>query len=194
MKPLIAVFAKAPEPGKVKTRLVPPLTPQSAADLHERLVRDVWRRVSSLCDVDCELHLDSETPAWPEASERRLQTCGDLGARMLSAFDHALGEGRPSVTIVGGDIPELPLPAVTALIEAPADVAFGPTRDGGYYAISCRKTHPAMFHLVRWSTSHALTDTVAACLKGGLAYWIGQPWHDVDTEEDLDLLPPELRP
>lgn len=195
MKPLIAVFAKAPEPGKVKTRLVPPLTAEQAARLHERLVAGVWARVRELETVaDIELHLSAETTAWPEATARQRQTEGDLGARMLHALQQGLAAGRPRVTIVGGDIPDLPVEALRALIESTADVALGPVRDGGYYAISCRRAHGEMFAGVRWSTPHALADTIAACARLGFTIFVGQPWHDVDTAEDLHLLPPDLRP
>lgn len=194
MKPLIAVFAKAPQAGNVKTRLVPPLTPEQAARLHHRLVAGVWARVRELAEVaDCELHLSGETDAWPEAMPRRQQAAGDLGERMLHAMEYGLGEGRPRVAIVGGDIPELPLDAVRTLLAADADVALGPVRDGGYYAICCRRTHATMFAGVRWSTPHTLADTIGACTRLGFTTSIGQPWHDVDTAEDLDLLPPHLR-
>lgn len=194
MKPLIAVFAKAPVAGNVKTRLVPPLTPGQAACLHQRLVAGVWARVRELAEMaDCELHLSGETDAWPEAMPRHQQTAGDLGDRMLYAMERRIREGRPRVAIVGGDIPELPLDALRALLAADADVALGPARDGGYYAICCRRTHPAMFAGVRWSTPHTLADTIGACVRLGFTVSIGQPWHDVDTVEDLDLLPPHLR-
>jgi len=195
MKPLIAVFAKAPQAGRVKTRLVPPLSAEQAARLHERLVGEVWARVRELAAVaDCELHVSGETDAWPEAAPRRRQSPGDLGARMLHALEQGLTGGHPRVAIVGGDIPQLPLEAVLALLAADSDVALGPARDGGYYAICCRRTHAAMFAGVRWSTPHALADTIAACARLGFTISIGQPWHDVDTAEDLHLLPPHLRP
>ena len=190
MKPLIAVFAKAPIAGRVKTRLVPPLTPQQAAELHERLVADVWQRLPG--DALRELHTDQPTSAWPDISPRRLQSSGDLGARMFHALQTGLAAGHPRVAIVGGDIPEFPTSYLDRLLNAEADVALGPTFDGGYYAIICRRISPAMFDGVRWSTAHALADTLAACARAGLATFTGEPWHDVDRPEDLDLLPPHL--
>lgn len=195
MKPLIAVFAKAPVPGKVKTRLAPALTLAQAALLHQRLVADVWDRLAALREMaDCELHTDTPTEAWPGIEPRRLQCEGDLGARMRHALEDALAQGRPRAAIIGGDIPQIPIDAVRQLLTADADIALGPTRDGGYYAIACRRTHPGMFHGVRWSTPHALADTITACARVGLGVSIGPPWHDVDTAEDLDLLPAHLRP
>lgn len=195
MKPLVAVFAKAPEPGAVKTRLIPPLSPLQAAKLHQGLVADVWLRLQPLRPgADLELHTSHPTSAWPEAAPHVLQSHGDLGQRMLHTLRSALASGRPVAAIIGGDIPNLPLDAIRALLASAADVSLGPTRDGGYYSIACRRTHPEMFAGVRWSTPHTLSDTVSACVRLGLSLSIGQPWHDVDTAEDLDLLPPHLRP
>lgn len=190
MKPLLILFAKAPVPGRVKTRLTPVLTPLQAAELHERLVTEVWKRLNSLnLDADAELHTDVETDAWPEAQPRQLQTAGDLGVRMLSALQKGLADGRPKVTIVGSDIWNLPETHLLDLLAAKADVALGPTEDGGYYAIACRRMDPRMFDGVRWSTNHTLADTVSGCLRCGLGIHVGQRWHDIDTPEDLNRLP-----
>ncbi|MFN7934996.1 MAG: TIGR04282 family arsenosugar biosynthesis glycosyltransferase [Bryobacteraceae bacterium] len=191
MKPLIAVFAKAPIPGRVKTRLVPPLTTEQAAQLHERLVADVWQRLPG--DAQLELHTDLPTAAWPGISSRRLQASGDLGARLFHALQSGLAEGHPRVAVVGGDIPDFPTGYMERLLSADADVALGPTLDGGYYAIACRRVSASMFDRVRWSSAHALADTIAACTCAGLTIFTGAPWHDVDRPEDLDLLPPHLR-
>lgn len=195
MQPLIAVFAKAPVAGKVKTRLVPPLTAEQAAKLYERLVADVWRRLAMLRDaVEVELHTDTGTGAWPGMAPRKLQVEGDLGERMLHVLKGGLAAGRPVVGIIGGDIPDVPLEAVRSLMGTAADVALGPARDGGYYMIACRRTDADMFAGVRWSTQNALADTVGAASRCGLSVQVGPAWHDVDTAEDLELLPLELRP
>lgn len=191
MKPLIAVFAKAPIAGRVKTRLVPPLSMEEAAQLHERLVADVWQRLPG--DAQFELHTDQPTAAWPDISPRRVQVSGDLGARMFHAMQTGLAAGHPCVAVVGGDIPDFPTAYMERLLSAGAAVALGPTLDGGYYAIVCRQIRRDMFDGVRWSTSHALADTIAACARAGLTIFTGEPWHDVDRPEDLDLLPPHLR-
>lgn len=191
MKPLIAVFAKAPVPGRVKTRLVPPLTFEQAAQLHQRLVADLWSRLPA--GAERELHTDQPTAAWPAIAPRRLQSSGDLGARMFHALQTALAAGHPRAAVVGGDIPDFPTNLFAPLLQADADVALGPTRDGGYYAIVCRRICAGMFDGVRWSTSDALADTITACARAGLTTVTGEPWHDVDRPEDLDLLPPHLR-
>jgi glycosyltransferase A (GT-A) superfamily protein (DUF2064 family) len=90
------------------------------------------------------------------------------------------------VLIVGGDVPSPPLPALRRLLSAEADVALGPASDGGYYAIACRRTHPAMFDGVAWSSGSELRHTVEACQRAGLTVALGDPWFDIDTPEDLE--------
>jgi rSAM/selenodomain-associated transferase 1 len=194
MPPVIILFAKAPVPGKVKTRLTPHLTPPQAARLHQALVEDTWCRLQQLADIaTLELHTDIATDAWPEITHRKTQVDGHLGVRMLHALSKAFEQGAPQAMIVGSDIPELPVDHLRLLLDSPSQVALGPVRDGGYYAISCRATHPNMFDDVRWSTSHALADTINCCARAGLSVSVGPSWHDVDSPEDLVLLPANLR-
>jgi rSAM/selenodomain-associated transferase 1 len=187
MPPLVIVFAKAPVPGRVKTRLTPPLRPEEAAALHERFVRETVARLAALPGVAFELHTDEPTTAWSDLPvRRRLQAPGGLGARMLAAIEAALAAGHPRAMIVGGDSPDLPAAHLQALVDGQSDVALGPARDGGYYAIACRRTHPQMFSDVRWSSPHALTDTIRAAAACGLSVEVGAPWRDIDTPEDLE--------
>jgi hypothetical protein len=90
--------------------------------------------------------------------------------------------------IVGGDAPSLPASHIQALLAIDADVALGPSEDGGYYAICCRRTHPAMFEAVEWSSSRTLDDTVQAARKAGLSVAFGPTWFDIDSAEDLARL------
>lgn len=187
LKPLIIVFAKAPVPGAVKTRLQ--LGPEQAARVQTALVEQLWSQVAHLDQVaDAELHTDQPTPAWPHITPREVQTGADLGQRLSYAIRNALLQGRPKVLVLGGDTPELPVEHLATLLSADADVAFGPTTDGGYYAISCRKHHPAMFANVHWSTQTALTDTVSACVSCSLTVAVGPAWFDLDTPADIARL------
>src|SRR5690348_13092550 len=88
MRPVIIVFAKAPTAGRVKTRLVPPLTPEAAAQLHTALVWDTIESLQQLRGVDLELHTDIRTDAWTSAGvAQSLQCEGDLGLKMFNALD-----------------------------------------------------------------------------------------------------------
>lgn len=185
MRPLIILFAKAPVPGRVKTRLG--LPPEAAAALHTAFVHDMLETLASLDDTaDIELSTDSETDAWNDvAAARSVQTAGDLGARMYAALERALETGRPRVMILGSDAPTLPAAHVRTLLRSAAEVALGPADDGGYYGIACRKIHAAMFRRVAWSTASALKDTVRAARNCGLSTELGPAWFDIDEPVDL---------
>jgi hypothetical protein len=178
MQPVvIRVFAKAPRPGFVKTRLG--LAPAAAAALHERFVRQTLATALAT-GLPVELHTDVPTDAWPEvAVPRLLQVPGDLGARMQAAF--------PGL-ILGSDAPTLPREHIEALIALPGDVVLGPAEDGGYWAILARRTHPEMFRGVAWSTARAREQTELACRDCGLSVSLGPEWFDIDEPADLKRL------
>jgi rSAM/selenodomain-associated transferase 1 len=187
MRPVIILFAKAPVPGRVKTRLAGAVGPQRAAELHSAFVLDSVEKLTDFQNVaDLELHTDTPTDAWPRvAVTRALQCEGDLGLKMFHRLNHELGRGRPQAVIIGSDAPTLPGEYVRELLASAADVALGPTEDGGYYAIACRKVHPRMFEGVHWSTSVALNETEQAALGCGLTIARGKHWYDVDERRDL---------
>lgn len=189
MRPVIIVFAKAPVPGRVKTRLVPPLSPVDAAALHAAFVRDTLESLEALNAADVELHTDVETDAWRDLRvPRRLQHEGGLGLKMLKALAEALLRGHPRAVILGGDSPALPPAHLLALLGLDADIALGPADDGGFYAIAARRTHPEMFAGARWSSPHALADTVRASTAARLSTAIGPAWFDIDSIDDVARL------
>ncbi len=181
------LFARAPVPGRVKTRLAARLGPERAAELHTAFVADMLDLLASQeASADVELHTDTLTDAWAEVKvSRHLQSGGDLGARIYTALQNSLAEGRSRAMIVGSDAPTLPASHLSKLLASPADMALGPTGDGGYYAISCRRVHPEMFRGVRWSRPDVLERTVAAAQRCGLSVELGPHWFDVDTPADL---------
>jgi len=186
--PLIVLFAKAPTPGRVKTRLG--VDPLRATDLHSSFVRQTLAMLESFRrDADLELSTDEPTQAWCEFPvARSVQGAGQLGERIYAALEHALAAGRPKAMILGSDSPGLPAAHIRALLASAADVSLGPVDDGGFYAIACGRTAPAMFEGVRWSTGSTLSDTVKALTGCGLSVELGPPWFDVDRPEDLTRL------
>ncbi len=177
MQPLIIVFAKAPRPGFVKTRLG--LSPAVAARLHESFVRDALA-LARTASGRVELHTDVETEAWSDLPvPRRLQVSGDLGVRMLAVL--------PAL-IIGSDAPSLPPARLAALIATPGDVVLGPAEDGGYWGILARRRDERMFAGVEWSTPRTREQTVAACQACGLRVALGPEWFDVDGPRDLRRL------
>ncbi|MEX2261207.1 MAG: TIGR04282 family arsenosugar biosynthesis glycosyltransferase [Bryobacteraceae bacterium] len=183
------LFAKAPHPGRVKTRLCG-ADAEAAADFHVAFVSDMLEMLLGLQEeIGIELHTDEPTAAWSGFDvSRALQVEGDLGVRMFAALDRALAAGHPQAAILGSDAPTLPANHVHSLLASPADVALGPSEDGGYYGIACRRVHARMFDRVEWSSPRACEQTAAAARACGLTVALGPEWFDVDEPADLERL------
>jgi hypothetical protein len=180
---LLIVFAKAPVPGRVKTRLTGRLGAEGAAGLHEAMVATV---LAGLGKAHPELHSDIETDSWPRfRGPRRLQSAGDLGERMYAALDGALRCGHARATLVGSDSPLLGWGHLRRLMSARFDVLFGPARDGGFWGVSARRTAPAMFQGVGWSQSDTLRQSILACRRSGLSVGLAGLLPDVDDPRDF---------
>ncbi len=190
MRPKLVVFARAPQPGMVKTRLAPAIRPDSAAVLHLAMVMDLFERLEQLRpEVDLELHTDQPTSSFHcPGIPVRTQAAGDLGTRLHAALSDGLGSGRSAVLVMGSDSPTVPLSHISGMLATDNDVVLGPASDGGFYAILCRRTHPGMFQGVTWSSNVTCAETADAVRRCGLTLAIGEPWYDVDTLEDLHRL------
>lgn len=194
MRPIIIVFAKTPVEGSVKTRLIPRVGAAAACRLHKAFVEDTLAVLAPFQPF-CRVELHTDAP-WAGHTSK-VQTGGDLGGRILNALEHALGDQACSVAmILGSDSPTLPLSHVHQMLDCPADVCLGPTTDGGFYAIACRKTAPGMFEGVSWSSALTREQTIAAIKQAGLTVALAPEWYDVDEGTDLERLiaDPGLRP
>ena len=163
---VLYVFAKAPRPGLVKTRLARTIGPDAACAWYESTLRGVlerldgtgpWRTVMAVTPDESV----GEAALWPGPTPRVAQGPGDLGARM----GRFLAQATPMqpVVIVGSDIPDLHARHITAAFAALAahDLVFGPAEDGGYWLIGASAPLPTgIFTGVRWSSEHALADTL----------------------------------
>lgn len=192
----LAVFARPPATGAVKTRLRRALGEQGAAALYQAFVEDTLElcaRVREAGRVDIELWATSlDDPTVIEWGRRlgtvpRLQPDGDLGVRLSAAFDEGLRRYE-RVVIIGSDLPTLPLGLVIAAFDAldASPMALGPANDGGYYAVGATHRVRPRFDRVRWSTPNALADTVRA--NRDLQVAMLPPWYDIDEPADLDIL------
>ncbi|MEM1414220.1 MAG: TIGR04282 family arsenosugar biosynthesis glycosyltransferase [Myxococcota bacterium] len=194
MSVALLVFAKAPVPGECKTRLAPALGEAGAARLYRAFLEDVLRvgadagfALELWCAGDLR-HRDLAELSARFSADRRAQPQGDLGARMTVALGDALARHERAL-LVGSDLPTLPArllrAAADGLDEAPS--VFGPSGDGGYWIVGARGAVPA-FPNVRWSTRHALADSLAGNPEATLV----EPWYDVDAPDDLEVLKAHL--
>lgn len=189
VRPLLILFARAPIPGRTKTRLIPALTAEQAASLHHAFVLDMLLRFDGLPFADLELHTDESNDAWAEVKvARKLQIKGCLGLRMLHGLRDGISTGRPVACIAGTDAPTLPRSHIEELMKSRADVTLGPSEDGGFYAIAARKTDPRMFDGVVWSREDTLAQTILAIEACGLSVALGPSWYDIDEPADLQRL------
>jgi rSAM/selenodomain-associated transferase 1 len=196
----VAIMAKAPRPGEVKTRLCPPLTPGEAAALARAFVLDAIERLRGIAGADGVL---AYAPAQERAAFAALapdmallpQPEGDLGQRMHGVLADLLARA-PAALVMGTDTPTLPRApverAIRLLEDRAADVVLGPSEDGGYYLIGLRTPRPELFRGVAWSTPAVLAETRARARAVGLEVALLPPWFDVDTPADLARLEAEL--
>jgi rSAM/selenodomain-associated transferase 1 len=164
----LAVFAKAPVPGRVKTRLCPPLTSGEAARVARTLLEETVRRVLPRRELARSfLFLDGAASAEIRslASEREVtilpQCEGDLGARLHDAFRGLRNRGAERVVAIGADTPHLDPGLLTHSFEAleAHDLVIGPADDGGYYLIGARGSADGLFESIAWGTGTVLEAT-----------------------------------
>ena len=201
------IFAKAPIPGEVKTRLCPPLTPDEAATLHGSFVLDMLERTTlAVAKLQLPFHRylacapSSELVFFKIMEERQgvhlLDQAGeDLGQRMHRTSVDVFAKGYKQVIIVGTDVPTLPLSVYqeALAILGRSDVALGPALDGGYYLIGLTQQAEQLFTGVPWSTDQVLAVTQQQAKTLGLSVELTTAWRDVDTIADLQALITECR-
>jgi hypothetical protein len=192
----ILVMAKAPVPGKVKTRLG--LPPQDAAGLQAALIRDTVEKAWSLAPTTLAGapadRLDLIRPILPDAVAMIPQPSGDLGGRMLAGSRALFGTSPDPVLLLGTDAPTLPTEAIETAASALDlhDISIIPSTDGGYVLLGLRRPVAAAFRGVDWSTEAVHRQTLERAEGARLSVREGEPWYDVDEPEDLDRLRGEL--
>ena len=199
----LVIFARAPVPGQAKTRLIPVLGPEGAAELYRCFLRDTLANAAvmdaSVVVAAAEAQHVSEVSrlaaeACP-AAEVIVQEGRDLGERMLNAFRHTLRSGNRRTVIVGSDVPSLPWERVSEALRLAGerDLTLGPSLDGGYYLIGMHAAIPRLFEGLAWGGPTVLTDTLRRAQELRLTVSLLDPWYDVDTPADLEELRAELR-
>jgi hypothetical protein len=200
IRPVLALFAKAPVAGLVKTRLCPPLSHQEAAELYRAMLLDILDQHTAGPKRELELWYAPEgARGWFEANapggyRLRAQQGEGLGPRMAALFRAHAG-GRAPVVLRGTDSPSLPLARVEAAFDSleRADLVLGPDLDGGYNLIGLRGSPEELFE-IPFSTARVLQETLSRARALGLRVELLPPHYDVDVASDLVRLRRDLDP
>jgi rSAM/selenodomain-associated transferase 1 len=189
------VVAKAPVPGRVKTRLVPLLGEEGAAALSRAMLLDTLECCRREVEEVGVLHARADEGealaalAGPGAVLIHQRGSG-LGDALLTGMRRTLAD-RDAALLVSSDVPGLPegsLRAALAALEGGADVVLGPCPDGGYWLVGMREALAAPFVEIPWSTPAVLDTTLARCRAANLAIELLATWRDIDTPDDLAAL------
>jgi rSAM/selenodomain-associated transferase 1 len=197
----LCIMAKAPEAGRVKTRLSPPLSPDDAAELYRCFLLDKIAQTRGVAGAELMLAYEPAQAAAVFAAlapgfTLLLQRGADLTARLVAVCDELFRNGYDAVILIDSDSPTLPAGrlerAVTLMSGSASDLVLGPSEDGGYYLIGLRRPHPELFEGMPWSTPAVLEETLRRARALGLSSTRLEAWYDVDTAADLARLQAEL--
>jgi hypothetical protein len=195
----LAVMAKMPAPGLVKTRLAPPLTHAEAAALSARFLRDTLDTAQKVAaaanaqgflayapaEADPAPFLPDNFIAWPQKG-------AGLGERLTRLAVEIFKAGYHSLCIIGADTPHLPpeylQTALELLRDAGERLVLGPAEDGGYYLIGLQKPRPRLFQNIDWSSQAVLEQTLARAGELNLPVELLPLWYDIDDAAALGRL------
>lgn len=196
------IFAKYPSPGAVKTRMVPPLTPEEATALHESCLRAVCANLRGVRTLATKLVVTPDERAnelgrrlnfdaascWPQGD-------GDLGHRLSHATTRAFDEGARGVVLLGADSPTIPRDDLEQAIDCLTRnrVVLGPCDDGGYYLLGLPGPMPELFEGVAWGGPHVADQTRRRARLAGVDLVELPCWYDLDRFTDLRRAAEELR-
>ena len=198
----LIIFTRYPEAGTTKTRMIPELGAEGAAELQRQMTEHIRSRVNELR----KLHHSTVEVRYEGGNEKLMaewlgpgfsychQGSGNIGHRMGRALKDAFGHGCETVVIIGSDIPDITTNIMRNAFEAlnKNDLVLGPAADGGYYLIGVhRKTFrhwdPLLFSNIAWGTENVLPQTLSIAHKLGLQYNLLDTLRDVDRPEDLNV-------
>ena len=198
----MAIMAKAPRAGKVKTRLSPPLTLEESAALNICFLRDTAENLTVIggaAGLVCYTPIGDESAfdgLLPESFRLIGQRGDQFGERLLAAAEDILSCGYGSVCLIDSDSPTVPREAFEAAVAALAQdgdrVVLGASEDGGYYLIGLKQAHAAVFESISWSTASVMEETVQRATEAGLEVVLLPLWYDVDDAATLAILEEEL--
>jgi rSAM/selenodomain-associated transferase 1 len=183
------VMCKAPELGKVKTRLAAEIGDECALAVYKELLRITLTAVASPA-WDVVIVLDGDAAYMPPHPYRCIPQRGnDLGERIVHAM-HDVG-GCDRYVVVGSDTPTMTTRHIADAFHAldTHDVVLGPANDGGYWLIGMQQLHPDLFADIPWSTDRVLTRTRERCEEHARTIVLLETLSDIDVREDLERHP-----
>ncbi|MBA2723806.1 MAG: TIGR04282 family arsenosugar biosynthesis glycosyltransferase [Methylibium sp.] len=201
-----AIMAKASEPGRVKTRLVPPLSMEHAATLNTCFLADVSQNILTAADS---VPIDGYVAYATTGSEAFFRANLAPAMRLLPPREMGLGQslhhasadllaaGYGAVCLVNSDSPTLPteilVETARILLDEPDRVVLGPCDDGGYYLIGMARFQARLFEDIAWSTDRVFAQTLERAAEIGVDVARMPQWYDVDDAASLARLEAELR-
>ena len=198
----LIVFTRFPEPGKTKTRLIPALGSQGAAELQRQMTEHIISTVAKkiqLPGLTLEVHHEGGNAAlmrsWLGTQFiYRAQGTGDVAQRMARAFEETFQSETQRAVIVGSDIPEISADIIRHAFEElkKHDLVLGPAKDGGYYLIGMNRAVsaeavPQLFSDIKWGSGEVISQTLKAAKSLGLRFVLLEKLDDVDRFEDLHI-------
>ncbi|MDT8317134.1 MAG: TIGR04282 family arsenosugar biosynthesis glycosyltransferase [bacterium] len=193
----IVLFSKAPEPGKVKTRLASHMSDIDAASFHAAFVLDTLDSLSALENTDRYLacYPDKEHTFFKELEENFdikafNQQGGDLGKKMENAFLYLRDEGYKEIVLIGSDSPTLPVEILNEAFERlkKNELVIGPSFDGGYYLIGISGEVPDIFGGIEWGENKVFEETLKKAKDCKVDFSILPFWYDIDTIKELSFM------
>lgn len=190
----VLIFVRAPERGRVKTRLAAGIGAEAALRVYTRLAHHAVAQALALAPEAAvrvcftPAHAGERVRRWlGEGPTYRPQGAGDLGERLERAFGEAFADGYESVLVIGSDLPDLSttlLRHALRLLEE-REAVLGPARDGGYYLLGLRRHLPELFQGIAWSTERVFAQTLARLRAAGIEPALLETLADVDVAADL---------
>lgn len=202
----LTVMAKVPKPGRVKTRLSPPLSSEQCAAINSAFLKDTLACLGHVSEKVSALPVVSYTPIGEEAGFQGIvpagthivaQPEGDFGVRLSGTAEALLQAGFSAVCLIDSDSPTVPNAAYETAVQillksAKQTAVLGPSSDGGYYLIGMNSFEPDLFRDVRWSTAVVAKQTRERAIEANLELHDLMEWYDVDDLSSLVRLKDEF--
>jgi len=194
--PLIMVFVRNPELGRVKTRLAKSIGDQAALETYKILSKHTSKIINEIDSDQLIFYSDKiqDNDVWTTINcKKQIQTKGDLGQKMLAAFQYGFSLGYQKIIIIGSDLYSLRPKHIESAFEQLEnyDVVIGPALDGGYYLLGLNFIIHKIFKQKQWSTSSVLKETLSDLKEFNVN--LLEPLNDIDTYEDLKKEPQLLK-